>query len=99
MAATDLLSFNELVQEVIGGAVSRHTFNQWQIELLLDLQSCRVRKSARPNLLRNYLKEVHQGFAEGASTPLRFSSFMERHRRRRSGGERHSAAAHASLGA
>jgi hypothetical protein len=83
MAYSDLMSFSQLVQEMIGGAVGRHTFSEWELELLLDLQSCRIRKSARPNLLRHYLKAVHQGFAEGASSPLRLASFVERHRRRR----------------
>lgn len=93
MAHSDLTSFSQMVQEMIGGAVGRHTFSEWELELLLDLQSCRIRKSARPNLLRHYLKAVHQGFAEGASSPLRLTSFVERHRRRRPP----PAAVHASL--
>lgn len=93
MALSDLASFSQLVQEVIGGAVGRHTFNKWELELLLDLQSCRLRKSNRPKLLRHYLKAVHQGIAEGASSPLRFSSFVERHRRRRTVASRTRAAA------
>lgn len=98
MACSNLNAFNQLVQEMIGGAVGRHTFSQWELDLLLDLQSCQIRKSARPNILRHYLKAVHQGFADGASAPLRFSSFIERHRRRRSGPLlRARAASHASL--
>jgi hypothetical protein len=79
----DLVSFSQLVHDVIDGAVRRHTFSEWELELLLDLQTCAVRKSARADLLRRYLKTVHQDFAEGASSPLRFASFVERKRQRR----------------
>jgi hypothetical protein len=78
-----LTSFSQFVQEVIGGAVRRHTFTEWELELLLDLQRCPIRKSARADLLRRYLKLVHREFAEGASIPLRFSSFLERRSQRR----------------
>jgi len=74
---SELASFSDLVHEVIGGDLRRrHVFSQWELELLLDLQMCRVRKSARCGLLRKYLKAVQQHFAEGATVPPRFSSFV-----------------------
>jgi hypothetical protein len=79
----DLTSFSQFVQEVIGGAVRRHTFTEWELELLLDLETCTIRKSARADLLRRYLKAVHREFVEGAASPLRFSSFLERRKQRR----------------
>lgn len=74
---SDLTSFSQLVQELIGGAVRRHVFTPWELELLLDLETCRVRKSARNELLKRYLRTVQQNFIEGASTPPRLSSFRE----------------------
>ena len=56
----DLTSFSQLVQELINGAVRRHTFSPWELELLLDLQTCRARKSARAELLRRYLYSTPQ---------------------------------------
>jgi len=79
----DLTSFSQLVQELIGGAVRRHTFAPRELELLLDLQSCSIRKSARPDLLRRYLKAVQQKFALDRSEPLRLSHFVEGEQRRR----------------
>ncbi|MBV9760873.1 MAG: hypothetical protein JO340_09945 [Acidobacteriaceae bacterium] len=79
----DLTSFSQFVQEVINGALRRHTFSQWELTLLLDLQTCAVRKSALPDLLRRYLKAVHRDFAAGASVPLRLSLFVERRRESR----------------
>ena len=98
----ELTAFSQLIQELISGAVARHTFNEWEVEMLLDLQSCQIRKSARADLLRRYLKAVQQGFAEGESSPLRLSSFVERRRQRRkeahAGAQKSQAAVHASHG-
>jgi len=74
---SDWTSFNQLIQEMIGGAIRRHTFTQWELELLLDLQMSRIRKSSRPEVLRRYLRVVHQRFAQGAVAPPRLSAFLE----------------------
>jgi hypothetical protein len=78
----DLTSFSQLVQELINGAVRRHTFSPWELELLLDLQMCRARKSARAELLRRYLKAVQQQFALDGSSFLRLADFIEREQQR-----------------
>lgn len=71
------VSFSQLVQELIGGTVRRHTFTQPELELLLDLQNSRIRKSSKPDLLRRYLRAAQTQFAQQGSV-LRFSAFMER---------------------
>jgi hypothetical protein len=78
----DLASFSQLVQEVISGSVRRHTFTSHELELLLDLQSSRLRKSSKPDVLRRYLRAVHQHFAEESSL-LRLSAFLERENEKR----------------
>jgi hypothetical protein len=78
----DLTSFSQLVQELIGGAVRRHTFSPWELELLLDLQMCRIRKSARAEVLRRYLKAVQQQFAADPSSFLRLADYIEREHHR-----------------
>ena len=72
----DLFSFSQLVQGLISGSVRRHTFSQSELELLLDLQMSRLRKSSRPDVLRRYLRALHQQFAQ-ESTVLRLSTFLE----------------------
>src|SRR5579875_2359259 len=79
---SDLMSFSQVVQELIGGTLRRHTFTPWELQLLLDFQGCRLRKSAKPDILRRYLKAVQQHFSPGAASPLRFSDFMEREQER-----------------
>ena len=78
----DLASFSQLVQEVITGSVRRHTFTPHELELLLDLQRSRLRKSSRPDVLRRYLRAVQHQFAEESSL-LRLSAFLERQNERR----------------
>ena len=78
----EMMSINRLVHEIIGGSVRRHTFSQWELELLLDLQTCRIRKSARAELLRRYVRAVQQHFSEGALAPLRLSAFVDKENQR-----------------
>ena len=75
---SELTSLNQLVHEIIGGTVRRNTFTQWELELLLDLQTCRLRKNARAEVLRRYVRAVQQHFAKGAADMLRLSTFLER---------------------
>lgn len=73
----DLASYSQLIQDLINGSVRRHTFTQSELELLLDLQTCRLRKSSKPEALRRYLRALHQHVAAEA-TILRFSTFLDR---------------------
>jgi hypothetical protein len=70
-------SFSQLVQELISGTVRRHTFTQPELELLLDLQNSRIRKSSKPDVLRRYLRAAQTQFSQQGSV-LRFANFMER---------------------
>lgn len=71
------VSFSQLVQELISGTVRRHTFTPSELELLLDLQKSRIRKSSRADVLRRYLRATQVQMAQGGSL-LRFAQFMER---------------------
>jgi hypothetical protein len=77
------MSFNQLVQELISGTVQRHVFTQWELELLLDLQTCSIRKCARADVLRRYLKAVQQHFTGDACSLLRLSAFVEQENQQR----------------
>lgn len=74
---SDLASYSQLVQELINGSVRRHTFTQNELELLFDLQMCKLRKSSKPEALRRYLRALHQTGALD-SAPLRFAAFLQR---------------------
>lgn len=75
---SELTSLNQFVHEIISGSVRRHTFTQWELELLLDLQTCRLRKASRQDALKRYVKAVQQQYSQGLSDPLRLSTFLDR---------------------
>jgi hypothetical protein len=82
--AQELTAINQLIQELIAGTVRRSTFSQWELELLLDLQTCRVRRSSRPDMLRRYLRAVQLQYVKyPAATPLRLATFLGWEARRR----------------
>jgi len=73
----ELTSVSELIQDLIAGTLRRSTFTQRELELLLDLQTCRVRKASRSETLRRYLRAVHLQCARNpGSALLRFSDFL-----------------------
>ncbi len=78
----ELTALHQLVQEIIVGSVRRNTFSQWELELLLDLQTCRIRKGARSEMLRRYIRAVQQHYAQGAIGPLRLAAFLDRENQR-----------------
>ncbi len=58
------------------GVVRRHTFTQWELEFLLDLQTSRIRKAQRNTVLRKYLQVVQQSRTDGAPEPPRLCMFI-----------------------
>lgn len=73
-----LVPFDQLIQELIGGSLRRHSFHVWEMELLVDLAQCGVRRPSRGNMLRRYQKAVRQQFLAGNQAPLRLSEFLRR---------------------
>jgi hypothetical protein len=69
-------SYFHLVQELIDGSMHRHTFSAWELDLLLDLEVSRLRKSSRPDVLRRYFRFI-QAESLHAPQPTRFSAFLE----------------------
>lgn len=76
--------FNTLIQEVISGKFQRYVFAPWEVDLLLDIESCKVRQSSRIGLLRRYQQAACQRALRGSQPLLRFSDFLLEQRRRRS---------------
>jgi hypothetical protein len=72
-----LAQFNRLLRELLGGSLHRHTFRPWEIEILLDIESCDLKGSKRGIILRRYQKTVRRMMEEGARLPLRFAEYMQ----------------------
>ena len=55
-----LAQFNRLMQEVLRGNMHRTTFRPWEVELLLDIESCGLMDSSRRETLRRYQRAVQR---------------------------------------
>jgi hypothetical protein len=80
---TNLAQFNALIQELIQGGPKRTVFQKWEMDLLLDFGSCRLRQSARVEVLRRYQRSVQQSFLRGQYAFPPPSSFLADERARR----------------
>jgi hypothetical protein len=73
-----LAQFNLLMAELLLGGMRRGGFRPWEIEIILDIESCKLRGSAKPEVLREYQNAVQAELEKGARLPLRFSEYLER---------------------
>jgi len=72
-----LAQFNRLVQELLRGNMNRNTFRPWEIELLLDIESCNLRDASRRETLRRYQRAVQRQMEKGGRLPLKLSEYLE----------------------
>jgi hypothetical protein len=72
-----LAQFNRLVQELLRGNMRRNTFRPWEVELLLDIEGCNLRESAKRETLKRYQKAVQRQMEKGAPLPLKLSEYLE----------------------
>src|SRR6516225_6827996 len=72
-----LAQFNRLIQELLRGTMHRNTFRPWEIELLLDIEACNLRESAKRETLRRYQKAVQRHMDKGARLPLKLSEYLD----------------------
>jgi hypothetical protein len=80
---TVLAQFNRLVSELLKGTVNRNTFRPWEIDVLLDIESCNLRDSNKRETLRRYQKANQRYMEKGARLPLKLSEYLEAQRVRR----------------
>jgi hypothetical protein len=78
-----LAQFNRLIQELVRGNMQRNTFRPWEIEVLLDIESCNLREVNKRDVLRRYQKAVQRHMERGARLPLKLSEYLESVKTRR----------------
>jgi len=71
-----LLRFNRLIRELYQGGTGRETFQPWEVELLVDIQNCQIKDSAREGVLRRYQQAVQRRIARGDTVPMKLSEFL-----------------------
>jgi hypothetical protein len=72
-----LAQFNRLIQELLRGNMHRNTFRPWEIELLLDIETCNLRESSKRETLRRYQRAVQRHMEKGGRAPLKLSEYLE----------------------
>jgi hypothetical protein len=75
-----LAQFNRLIRELLRGKIVRNTFRPWEIELLLDIENCQIRESARENTLRRYQRAVQRQLEKSSEPPMKLSEFLAKKR-------------------
>jgi len=78
-----LYRFNRLIQELLRGVIKRNCFRPWEIELLLDIESCDLRNSRRREILRRYQRAVGRELENGSTRPMKLSEYLARRKRRK----------------
>ncbi len=68
--------FNRLVKEILNGDVRRNCFQAWEVDLLLDLEACRLTRSRRDEVLRRYQRAVQHQLGRGEIPPIKLSDFI-----------------------
>ncbi len=77
-----LYRFNRLVQELLRGVIKRNCFRPWEIELLLDIETCNLRGANRRETLRRYQRAVQRKMENGAANPMKLSEYLANRRTR-----------------
>jgi hypothetical protein len=64
--------------------MSRNSFEPWEVELLLDFESCPLPTRRRLEILRQYQKAVERQMESGPGPPITLSHFLMLREQRRS---------------
>lgn len=82
MAAVSLREFNRLITDLLQGRLQRNGFRRWEIDILLDLETCKLRRSTRRETLRRYQQAMTHRLEDGEPIQV-LSHYLETRRRRR----------------
>lgn len=69
--------FKRLMRDLQAGSLLRNSFHRWEVDLLLDMQACKLPGPTRRRVLRRYERAVLKGLDRGAA-PLKLSEYLDR---------------------
>ena len=75
--------FHRLLAEVIRCETSRTVFQQWEVEILMDIEACKLEPKGKAATLRQYLRAVERQMGKGPGPPMKLSEFFQRRSTRR----------------
>jgi hypothetical protein len=68
--------FNRLMVELARGVITRNNFMPWEVELLLDLQTCTLEPRRKSEIMRQYQRAVERQMDSGPGPPMKLSEFL-----------------------
>ena len=68
--------FIRLMGELMRGVITRNVFQPWEMDLLLDIESCPVERRRRLEILRQYRRAVERQLDTGPGPPMKLSAFL-----------------------
>lgn len=77
--------FNRLINELLKGSIQRNTFQPWEIELLLDIQSADLGGVSEKEMLKRYQKAVQRAYDKGAKMPMKMTDYLNSLKAKRNG--------------
>ncbi|MGD0579796.1 MAG: hypothetical protein ABSC08_12795 [Bryobacteraceae bacterium] len=77
-----LAYLDTMIAELAAGEFRRTTFEPWEIQVLLDIQSCEAEDVNKKEMLRRYQRAAHRWFDRGGRTVLLLSDYLARRHRR-----------------
>ena len=84
MAGDDLIElelmlnrFRRLMGELRRGELMRNSFQPWEVDILLDIQSCNLERAQRAETLQQYEKAVEKQMEMGPGPPMTLSQFLQ----------------------
>jgi hypothetical protein len=75
--------FNRLIGELLRGAIMRNTFQPWEVEILMDMDTCGLEPRKRQEILRQYQKAVTRQMETGPGPPMKLSDYLQQRTTRR----------------
>ena len=75
--------FKRLIGELLRGETNRNCFAHWEIDLLLDFDTCQLPPRRRLEILRQYQRAVEHQMETGPGPPIKLSHFLVQREQRR----------------
>ena len=63
--------FRRLFNELLNGEIKRNSFEPWEIDLILDFESCQLPSRRRLDILGQYQRAVERQMASGPGPPIK----------------------------
>ncbi len=77
--------FRRLIAEVTRGHTGRNSFAPWEIEILMDFDTCELPSRRRLEIIRQYQRAVERQLQSGPGPPMKLSHFLVLREQRRNG--------------